>query len=165
MIRLALGLFLIGLPLLEIFVLVKTGQTIGFWATFALVVASGVVGSMILSRQSLSAFRHTMRAASEGRPPVAPVLDSVFLMLAGGLLLMPGLISDALALLLMIPPLRHALARWTMGKIITVADRDAAKPDLADMPPRGPPAGKGPVIEGEFQRLDERPEAGRRAPE
>lgn len=157
MIRLALGLFLIGLPLLEIVVLVKTGQMIGFWATLGLVIAAGVIGSMILSRQSLGAFRQTMEAANKGHPPVAPVLDSMFLMLAGGLLLMPGLISDVLALLLMIPPLRHAVARWTMGKVISVADIEVGRRDRSGAPGRGPPEGRGPVIEGEFERLDERP--------
>jgi UPF0716 protein FxsA len=155
MIRMALGLFLIALPVLEIVVLIKTGQMIGFWATLGLVIGAGAVGSLILSRQSVGAFQEAMQAASEGRPPTAPVLNGLFLMLAGGLLLMPGLISDGLALLLMIPPLRHAVARWTMHRIISSAEVSEIHGDERSV--RRPPAGRGPLIEGEFERLDERP--------
>ena len=167
MMRLVPGLVLIALPLAEIFVLVKTGQLIGFWATLALVVGAGMVGGLILSRQSLNVLRQTMVAASEGRPPVEPVLDGVFLLMAGGLLVMPGLISDAMALLLLVPPIRRAVAHWTMRELIQRADvhvsvRRTGAPGGPSHPAQAAGDVEGPVIEGEFERLgDKTAEPGR----
>ena len=44
-----------------------------------------------------------MNAVNEGKPPLAPVLNGAFLVLAGGLLFSPGLICDAAGLLLLDP--------------------------------------------------------------
>ena len=86
-----LGLFLIVVPVLELALLVKTGQVIGVWPTLALVVTAAFTGHSIISRQSFTVLRQTLEAMSEGRPPVAQVLDGLFLMLAGALFLTPGL--------------------------------------------------------------------------
>ena len=163
MLRVVLGLILIVLPLLELALLIKTGQLVGFWATLAMVVGAGLLGALILSRQSLAALRRAMEAAEQGRPPVAPVLDGAFLMLAGALLITPGFVTDVIGLLLLVPPLRHAIARWTVKRVLRrggfhgEAFGTQGEPDR-----RGPHAstvrgGEGPIIEGEFERLGEKP--------
>lgn len=153
MIRLVVGLFLIVVPVLELAVLIKIGQWIGVWPTVALVVTTAFTGIMIISQQSFTVLRRTLEAVSEGRPPVAQVLDGLFLMVAGALLLTPGLITDVLALLLLVPPIRHAIARWSMGQLLQHAPVDD-QPAREDR--RHPGTTRdGPVIEGEFERLDE----------
>jgi len=160
MIRLAVGLLLIVLPVAELAVLIKTGQLIGVWTTVAFVIGMALVGMLILSQQSYTVFRRTLEAMSEGRPPVGPVLDGLFLMLAGTLLLMPGLISDVVALVLLVPPIRRIIAAWSMRRILQSphvrVSGDDADWQPEQRPPRAPgEAGSGPVIEGEFERLDE----------
>jgi len=163
MFRLVLGLILVALPILELMLLVKTGQMVGFWATLALVVGAAVLGAFVLSRQSRGALRRAARALEEGRPPMADALDGAFLMMAGLLLITPGFVTDFIAVLLLIPPLRHAVARWTVRRVAerggihmrTVGSDaesagEAARPSPVD-------DGKGPIIEGEFERLDEKP--------
>ena len=81
---------LIALPILELALLIKTGQAIGFWPTLALVVGAAVLGGAIMSRQGISVARRTREAIAQGRPPVGPVLDGAFLLLAGALLITPG---------------------------------------------------------------------------
>ena len=130
MLRFAIGLFLILLPVLELAVLVKLGQAIGIWATVALVVGAFFLGVAVISQQSTKVLRQTLEAVSEGRAPAASVLDGLFLLTAGGLLLMPGLISDALAFLLLVPPLRHAVARWSVRHAL--ASRGRASGDERD---------------------------------
>jgi UPF0716 protein FxsA len=163
MFRLGLGLILVALPFLELALLIKTGQMAGFWATLAMVVGAGIAGALVLSRQSQGALRRTMQAIDEGRQPLPEVLDGALLMMAGLLLITPGFVTDFIAVLLLIPPLRHAVARWTVRR---VAERggihmrtvggdaesagEAARPSPVD-------DGKGPIIEGEFERLDEKP--------
>ena len=81
MARLLLGLFLIALPVLELALLIKTGQVVGLWPTLAMVVGAGVLGAVIMSRQGMSVARRTREAIAQGRPPVGPVLDGAFLLL------------------------------------------------------------------------------------
>ena len=161
--RLIVGLLLILLPVAELAVLIKTGQVIGVWATVALVIGMALAGMLVLSRQSFTVFHQTLEALSEGRLPLGPVLDGLFLMLAGTLLLLPGLISDAAALVLLIPPVRRAVAVWSVQRLLRSRPMPESGGD-AGWPPDGsarPNAagnrGGGPVIEGEFERLDERP--------
>jgi UPF0716 protein FxsA len=156
MIRLTVGLLLIVLPVAELALLIKTGQAIGVWATIGLVLGMAILGMLLLSRQSLTVFRKSLEAMSEGRPPVAQVMDGLFLVPAGFLLLLPGLLSDAVALLLLIPPLRRAIAAWTARRII---DNHPLENDPErSAGDRGPRHGSeaGPVIEGDYHRVDEK---------
>ena len=160
MLRLTLGLILIALPMVELALLIKAGQAIGVWATLGLVVGAGILGAAILAHQGTSVVRRTQQALAQGRPPVAPVLDGVFLVLAGVLLITPGFLSDALALLLLIPPVRRGVARWGVKQLVARAHvqlraaggkiRGRSRAAACCRP------GQGPVIEGEFERLDEK---------
>ena len=168
MIRLVVGLVLIAVPVLELALLIKIGQWIGVWQTVALVVTTAFTGILIISQQSFTVMRRTLEAVSEGRPPVVQVLDSLFLMVAGALFLTPGLMTDALALLLLVPPIRRAVARWTIGQLLQhrPADIDADGRRAHDgREERHQPAAarEGPVIEGEFERLGETPTVARRS--
>jgi UPF0716 protein FxsA len=167
MTRLIIGLFLIALPFLEIALLIKSGQVIGFWATLAMVVGAGVLGAAIWSRQGLSVARKARQAVAQGRPPVGPVLDGAFLLLAGALLITPGFLTDVLALLLLIPPIRHKVMRWTVRRLVErahvqVRTFDTRIPGEPRTPSSGASDGpgqdpaKGPLIEGEFERLGEK---------
>jgi UPF0716 protein FxsA len=163
MVRFVVGLLLILLPVLELALLIKIGQAIGAWATLALVVGAFVCGAAILSRQSFKVLNQTLEAMSEGRAPASGVLDGLFLMVAGGLLLMPGLISDVLAFVLLVPPLRHVIARWSMRHALYRVDvrfRDDGQRGARDTQGRADGYGStrdGPVIDGEFERLNETP--------
>jgi UPF0716 protein FxsA len=160
MARLLVGLFLIVMPVLELVVLIKVGQWIGPWRTVGLVVITAFTGLLIISQQSLTVFRQSLEAMSQGRPPVAQVLDGLFLMIAGALLLMPGFVTDALAVVLLVPPLRRAIGRWGIERILAHAQVGAddeprsGRPGAHDAWDAGPR--EGPVIDGEFERLGER---------
>lgn len=162
MLRLAVGLAFIVVPVLELALLIKTGQIIGVWATVGLVLATALAGAAIISRQSLSVLHRTLEAASEGQPPVDPVLDGLFLLVAGALLLTPGLLTDAAALALLVPPFRHVIARasvrWLMrraGLTVEVYGGAGQAPGGTQRRPRE--ADDGPIIEGEFERMDDTP--------
>jgi UPF0716 protein FxsA len=161
MLRIVLGCIFIALPLVELAILIKTGQTIGFWPTMGIVMGTGLLGAHILMRQSWTTMRRMQEAVSKGQPPVAPVVDGAFLVVAGALLITPGLISDAVAILLLIPPVRRMVARGLLhamarrAKIrLAVMDTRRRKGRGQARSPAGP--GRGPVIDGEFERVDEK---------
>jgi len=160
MLRLAVGLFFIVVPVLELVLLVKTGQAIGVWATLGLVVAAAIAGAAVISRQSSTLVQRTLEAMSAGHVPAADVLDGLFLVVAGLLLLTPGLLTDVLAVLLMVPPLRRVIARWSIRAILQRGDAEGDDESRSHSPAgqsRHRSAQDGPIIEGEFERLSEKP--------
>ena len=165
---LAVGLIFILVPVLELVLLIKIGQWVGVLPTLALVGTTAVTGALIISQQSFTVLRQTLEAMGEGRPPLAPVLNGLFLILAGALLLTPGLITDVAALLLLVPPIRRVIARRSVERLLRTATVRVHEygdgPASASDTPRRPPAGTadGPVIEGEFERLDETPTGSQR---
>jgi UPF0716 protein FxsA len=161
MLRVLLGCIFVALPLIELALLIKTGQLIGFWATMGIVVGTGLLGAHVLMRQSWTTMRRMQEAVAKGQPPVAAVVDGAFLVVAGALLITPGLISDAVAILLLIPPVRQLAARWLVYAMmrraqVSVGVFQAATEARGPHGPSRPPSGEGPVIEGEFERMDEK---------
>jgi UPF0716 protein FxsA len=166
-----LGLFLIfvAVPLIEIAILIKLGQWIGFGWTLFIVIATAIAGTYVLHTQGLQVIKRAVESLSKGKAPIAPIVDGSFLMIAGALLLTPGLLTDVAGLLLLIPPVRHVVARWSMKKVLGSATLhgatfgpDAAqangqtRPESATRDHNNGASQQGPVIEGEFERLDER---------
>lgn len=101
-------------PALELWVLIQVGSRIGALSTIALVFLSIVAGLALLRVRGLHVAK-TMRAElAEGRVPASPIIDTFCLMAAGCLFIFPGFVSDALALLLIIPGIRRPL-----GAIVT----------------------------------------------
>jgi UPF0716 protein FxsA len=160
MMRFIFGLVFIALPFVELALLIKSGQLIGFWATLGLVVGAALLGAIIWSHQGLSVVRKTQAAVAQGKPPVGPVLDGAFLLLAGVLLIMPGFLTDLAGLLLLVPPVRRKVARWSVRRVVERAHVQVTTLQATiERPPGQPPSdarrGQGPVIEGEFERLGE----------
>ncbi|WP_306327640.1 FxsA family membrane protein [Streptomyces venezuelae] len=123
---------------LEIWLLTVVADAAGGLTVFALLVGGIVLGAAVMKRAGRRAFRNltstfqqAQAAAQAGTMPTAPERTGAedrngFLMLGGLLLIIPGLVSDALGLLLLIPPVRSLLGRY--------ADR-AAERRMAAAPP------------------------------
>ncbi|MFI6935989.1 FxsA family membrane protein [Streptomyces sp. NPDC050287] len=118
---------------LEIWLLsVVAGAASGF-AVFLLLVAGFVLGSVVIKRAGRRAFQNLNEALQRGGAPS----DSSSgggngLMMLGGLLLMiPGLISDAVGLLLLVPPVQKALSRYA-ERTVERKLREAAPGPLGD---------------------------------
>lgn len=109
--RRAFVIAFIAAPLVEVAGFVLVGRALGLWPTLALTVLSAAVGLMLVRAQGISVLRRAMAALETGRPPVGELFEAMLLALAGVLLLIPGFVSDALGLLLLIPPARAGLLR------------------------------------------------------
>jgi UPF0716 protein FxsA len=162
LLRLTIGLVFIVVPMLELMLLIKIGQTIGVWATVALVLSTALAGAFIISRQSLGVVARTLEALSEGRAPVEPVADGLFLLLAGALLVTPGLVTDVVALALLVPPLRRVIARactrWALARArVRVRTHEQAGGPRSWRAGPAADLGDGPIIDIEPERVDEPP--------
>src|SRR5689334_21018914 len=144
----------LAFPLLEIMVLVKVGQIVGLWTTLALLIGMGVLGVALLQHQGWSSLLRAREAMRTGEAPIRPMLDGLLLTLAGVLFVAPGFISDALGLLLLIPPVRRLAGDWLLSHS-TVVYSAQGRSGVGET--ERTPEGGGPIIEGEFRRLDEKP--------
>jgi UPF0716 protein FxsA len=106
-----LRILLLLWPVAEILVMIAVADRIGVaWTLLALV--AGVLAGGLVIRVLGAASLTELRAALERRePPAGALLRGACVLLAGVLLILPGFIGDAVALLLLIPPLRNALTR------------------------------------------------------
>jgi UPF0716 family protein affecting phage T7 exclusion len=98
----------------EIALLIKAGETIGFWPTIALLVAAAALGIAVIRARGATMVGRVFGAMGDGRLPFEPMLDSYAVIVAGLLLIMPGFLSDVIGLLLLVPPVSHALLRLTV---------------------------------------------------
>lgn len=122
--RRLLTTLVLALPLLEILVLVLVGQAVGGWATIGLVLLSAVLGAVVIKREGLRSWRALSESTRTGTMPERDIADSGLVLLGGLLLLLPGLISDALGLLLIVPvsrPLARVSLAYLLERNVTVS--------------------------------------------
>lgn len=137
-----LALPVLGLLVAEVYTLIRVGGAIGPAATIALLLGAAVLGSWLVRRQGSAVLDRVRTAMDRGEMPAGALLEGAMLLAAGFLLVLPGLLSDGVALLLLVPPLRH----WLVRRLGGGADGGMA-------PPAGPRAGRR-VIEGDWRRED-----------
>ena len=130
---------LLLLPLVEIALFIWVGGGIGAGATILCILATAILGAVLLRRQGTGNLRRVQDALRHGQIPVAEMLDGVFLALAGILLFIPGFLTDALGVCLFLPPVRQ----WATNRFLA---RIRARRPWRD----GGSGGGAPVIETEY---------------
>lgn len=120
------ALFILLLPLLEIAGFVVVGSQIGALATVGLVVASTVLGAMMLRYQGFGALRRAQAAAASGGEPDREIAHGAMILIAGILLIIPGFITSAVGLLLFIPAVRDIAWRFVRSRITVVTTATGA---------------------------------------
>jgi len=107
-------------PAVELGVLIQVDQLIGFWATIALIIVTGVVGSYLARREGLTTWQRLNRRLNAGELPGKELADGVIILVAGALLITPGVLTDVVGFLGLIPftraPIRKVLLRWLRSK-------------------------------------------------
>ena len=98
-------LVIFGLPTLEIYTLFKVADAIGWWL-LAWLLASGIFGWVLIKEESLAVFGRLAVAVQNGQSPFVALWDSGRTILAGILLIFPGVLSDFVALVLLLWPNR-----------------------------------------------------------
>lgn len=163
-----LFILFIVMPFVEIALLIQLGDVLGFWRTIGIVVVTAIIGAYVLQAQGAATLRRISQSMTSGEPPVKPVVDGFFLAISGAFLLTPGVVTDAIGLLLLVPPVRHAIARWGFGRIMKsgqftvhtfgtsepgASPEGPGKTQAGPRPGARPAAGDGPVIDGEFEEI------------
>lgn len=110
-------LTLLILPFAEIAIFIVVGSEIGVFPTLAITILSAIIGIAIVRRQGLDHVRRLQTSLKAGEPPLLDLLHTVLLVIAGLLLLFPGLLTDALGVVLLLPPVRTLLGHWLIVRL------------------------------------------------
>jgi len=113
----------------EIVVLYLVARQIGPAWTLGLVIATSVVGAVLLRREGSRGWRRFRAALAERRPPGVEAYDGIIGLVAALLLFVPGLVSDLIGLVLLVPPVR-ALAGRELRRRTELRISPAAANDL-----------------------------------
>lgn len=100
---------LVGLPLFELWLLVEVGTEIGGIEVILLSIFTAAAGIMLVRAQGLQLLMDLQREQAAGRALGKALVHGFFLLIAGALLLVPGLLTDTVGILLLIPPVRTLL--------------------------------------------------------
>jgi UPF0716 protein FxsA len=103
-----LALFIV-LPILELALLLRVGEWLGTMNTLALIILTGIVGATLARMEGLRVLRQMQQDLGQGRMPAPYLLDGLMILVAGALLITPGLITDTVGFLLLVPPFRAVL--------------------------------------------------------
>lgn len=100
------------IPLVEVLLLVKLTYATDLTTTVWIVLGTGILGSLLARWQGTLAWQRFSAAIHEGRTPAPEAQDGLLIFFAAGLLLTPGLLTDALGFFLLMPLGRKIVRRW-----------------------------------------------------
>lgn len=164
-VRTLLPLAVAAWVVLEIWLLTVVAGAVGGFTLFLLLVGGFVLGAAVIKAAGRRAFQNLSETLQRQQRPGSVEAGEQrsqgngLLMLAGLFLMIPGLISDALGLLLLVPPVRAALSRFTERTIerkMSAASLGAFGGAFQERRGGGPAGGTGTVIQGEVVRDDEK---------
>ena len=131
-------LAILSVPLIEIGLFVQLGGAIGLWPTLIWVIVSAGLGIIVLKGVATYGAVTLSRDMHEWSGPLSPLAHRVMVVIAGGLLILPGFFTDTIGLLLLIPPVRMLLIKL-IGRRLRKS---------------GPLRAQTTIIEGEWQEAD-----------
>lgn len=109
-------LFLI-IPAIELVLLVRMGQWVGFWPTVGMIVLTGAGGGYLAKREGLSVWMRFNENLSRGGLPGRELMDGIIILCSGILLLAPGVLTDIVGLVGLFPPTRTLIRTYALNRI------------------------------------------------
>lgn len=137
----------LAVPLIELYVIVVVARATTVPLTLALLFGVSVVGALLVKREGARAWQAFRTTLSAGRAPAREVTDGALVLAGGALLLTPGFVTDAVGLLLVLPPTRAVVRRmltgWFAGRLVGTTRRHRSP----HRPPQDPPVIEGDIVD------------------
>ena len=144
------ALFIV-VPLVELYLIIEVGRALGAAETVALLIVISVVGAWLAKRQGLAVLGRIRAQLEAGLLPGRELVDGALVLVAGVLLLTPGFLTDTVALLLLLPPVRAfgrrlLVGRWRRRLVRVESTWRVQRPPAGPTPDEGgnPPPAIGP---------------------
>ena len=113
-----LALLFITVPILELAILIQLGDVVGLASTVGLIFLTGVLGAALARHEGSRVFLTAVKQFQEGKVPTGSIMNGLAIFMGGALLLTPGILTDVVGFLLVIPPTRNAISRWFGAYIV-----------------------------------------------
>jgi UPF0716 protein FxsA len=109
-------LVIIGLPILEIALMIKIGQQIGAFNTIVIIFFTAIVGIYCAKVEGINTIKTGMTNLYKNKIPLYEIFSGASIALAAALLILPGFISDTIGFLLIIPFTRKVIINYWLKK-------------------------------------------------
>ncbi|OYP36413.1 FxsA family protein [Rhodopirellula sp. MGV] len=131
-------LLFIFVPLVELYLLLQLAHATSAGATFLVVISTGVLGSYLAKREGLMAWQKFHNALGEGRVPSREIQDGLMIVFAAALLLTPGMITDAVGFLLLVPVGRDFIRKTVLSRYFAGFKNVQIRSSFFESPARQP---------------------------
>ena len=149
--RFLIGLMLLAFPFAEIFLLVNLAHRYGWWLLLYLVVV-GLLGLQLIKGEKLLLTAKMMQSVASGGNPIKTMLGSARNMVAGVLLIIPGVLSDVIAVILLLIPINNSHGK---ANPIGATDQQKSSQKQSSSSYQRAPAANDDVIEGEYTHVND----------
>ncbi len=112
-----------AIPLVELFILIKIGQWIGALATVGIVLITGALGAYLARLQGSSVWMEIQRKMELGLFPGDELIDGLLIVVSGALLITPGILTDMLGFLILLPITRLPIREWVKRRLHGMMER------------------------------------------
>lgn len=104
-------------PLIELYLLMEIGQTIGTGLTIAIIILTGVVGAYLAKNQGISKVLEIQNKLGVGELPGMEILEGVLILISGITLMTPGFFTDSIGLTLLFPYTRKKILAFLFSQM------------------------------------------------
>lgn len=113
-------LLLILTPIIDLYILIKASQTMGFWTTILLIILTGLAGFLLAKSEGKIILNKISRDLSHGNIPGDELLSGFCILIGGILLLMPGILTDIIGITMVLPITRDIYKEYIRRKFINI---------------------------------------------
>lgn len=104
------------IPVIELYLLIKMGTIIGGVNTILIVILTGFAGAWLARMEGMNTMMKVRRNLDQGIMPAEDLMDALIILIAGLVLITPGLMTDVFGLMLLWPVTRNAFKRFLRKK-------------------------------------------------
>ena len=128
----AVILFIIGIPLIEIYLMIKVGGAIGAFNTIFLIFFTAAAGIFFARLEGFRALRSGFQQLVKNEMPIYEIISGAVLAFAALLLIIPGFLTDLVGFLLIIPVTRKILIKKISSKYKNRASGNVVEGDYEE---------------------------------
>ena len=125
-------LLIIGIPVIEIYLMIKVGGIIGALNTILLIFFTAITGIYFAKIASLSTLRSGFNQLVKNEIPIYEIISGAALAFAAFLLILPGFLTDIVGFLLIIPITRKVFIKLIAAKFNTKKNKDNIKDNIIE---------------------------------
>ncbi|NVJ60628.1 MAG: FxsA family protein [Gammaproteobacteria bacterium] len=153
-----LPVIFLALPFTELMLLLQVGSKWGVMPTLGLIIVTAMVGYTLFRHQGIATWREVNKKLNEGQLPSQEMTEGIVILLAGALMVTPGLITDVIGLLCLLPITRKPFVRMMASRLSSKVSfhSSSQRYQFYDVDDRGNPtntSGNGNTFEGEAEDI------------